>query len=122
MRQELRDAAAIIEAATGQSPHPYWRPPYGAYDNGVLDVVAGIGYTTTAMWGIDTIDWRQPRFGGPTAPQISGKVVGGAVNGTVVLMHLGGWKTRAALPAMIRGLRSQRDLVPTSISDLLDLR
>jgi hypothetical protein len=44
------------------------------------------------------------------------------VNGTVVLMHLGGWKTRAALPAMIRGLRSQRDLVPTSISDLLDLR
>jgi peptidoglycan/xylan/chitin deacetylase (PgdA/CDA1 family) len=122
IRRELREAADIIVAATGHSPKPYWRPPFGAYNGFVLDAAASAGYTTTAMWGVDTIDWMPVSDGGPTAPQIVAKVVESAVNGSVVLMHLGGYNTRDALPMTIHRLRADRDLLPTSLSDLLDRR
>lgn len=118
IRQQLTDAEQILQSATGQSPQPYWRPPYGAYDQRVLDAAAAAGYTQTFMWDIDTIDWKPESEGGPTAAQICGKVVNNAVAGSNVLMHLGGWNTLEALPCMVTGLR-ERGFVVTSLSDLL---
>jgi hypothetical protein len=73
------------------------------------------------MWDIDTIDWRPPppTDTGPTTVQIVSKVVSNATNGSIVLMHLGGWNTYASLPSMVHGLRG-RGLTPTSLSDLAD--
>ncbi|TME35340.1 MAG: LysM peptidoglycan-binding domain-containing protein [Chloroflexi bacterium] len=119
IRKELTDAAAILKAATGQDPTPYWRPPYGTYNQAVLDAAASVGYTKTLLWDIDTIDWKPIADGGPTAQQIANKVVGGALNGSVVLMHLGGYETLQALHLMVPGLR-QRGFTLTSISDQLD--
>jgi len=116
---ELTTAGTIIAAGSGQSPKPYWRPPYGDVDAGVRSVAAGVGYTKTVMWTIDTIDWREQALGGPTAYQIEEKVVSRAASGSIVLMHLGGWNTRNALPAMITRLRAGA-YVLGSLSDLLD--
>ncbi|MDQ3879997.1 MAG: polysaccharide deacetylase family protein [Chloroflexota bacterium] len=118
VRGQLTDAAAILRDVTGQDAAPYWRPPYGAYDQGVVDAAAAVGYTKTFMWDIDTVDWKPIEDGGPTAEQIAGRVVNGAVNGSNVLMHLGGYNTLDALPAMVSGLRD-RGFVLTSLSDLL---
>src|SRR5439155_1476214 len=79
VRKELTDAAAILKAGTGQDPAPYWRPPYGTYNQAVLNAAASAGYTRTLLWDIDTIDWKPIAEGGPTAQQIANKVVGGAV-------------------------------------------
>jgi len=119
LRRELLDAAAVIEPLAGQSPVPYWRPPFGSYDTAVLIAAASVSYTKTILWDIDTIDWRPVSDGGPTAGQIVAKVVAGAQEGSVVLNHLGGYRTRSALPAVIFGLRHARGIEPTSISDLL---
>ena len=116
--QQMTDAEGILRAGTGQTPQPYWRPPYGAWDQGVLNAVAAAGYTKTFMWDIDTIDWKPESEGGPTAAQICSKVVNNAVAGSNVLMHLGGWNTLDALPCMVTGLR-ERGFVVTSLSDLL---
>jgi peptidoglycan/xylan/chitin deacetylase (PgdA/CDA1 family) len=121
IRKELTDTAAILKAGTGQDPVPYWRPPYGSYNQAVLNAAASVGYTKTLLWDIDTIDWNPISDGGPTAQQIANKVVGGAVNGSVVLMHLGGYETLDALKLMIPRLR-QRGFTLTSISDELDRR
>jgi peptidoglycan/xylan/chitin deacetylase (PgdA/CDA1 family) len=121
IRKELTDAAAILKAATGQNPIPYWRPPYGSYNQVVLDAAASVGYTKTLLWDVDTIDWMPISQGGPTAQQIANKVIGNAVNGSVVLMHLGGYETLDALKIMIPGLR-HRGFTLTSISDQLDGR
>lgn len=121
IRKELTDAAAILKAGTGQDPVPYWRPPYGSYNQAVLNAAASVGYTKTLLWDIDTIDWKPISDGGPNAQQIATKVVGGAVNGSVVLMHLGGYETLDALKLMIPRLR-QRGFSLTSISDELDGR
>lgn len=118
IRQELTDAEAILRAATGQNPQPYWRPPYGSINAGVLDAAASVGYTKTFLWDIDSIDWKPVSDGGPTAEQIAAKVINNAVNGSNVLFHLGGFETLEALQLMVPALRD-RGFTLTSLSDLL---
>ena len=115
---QMTSAAAVIRAATGMEPAPYWRAPYGADDSGVRNAVASAGYTKTFGWDVDTIDWRPVAEGGPTAAQIADKVAVNAVNGSDVLMHLGGFNTYDALPSMVQRLRA-RGLTPTTISQIL---
>ena len=43
---------------------------------------------------------------GPTAAQIVAKVLGQSQNGSIVLNHLGGYHTFAALPRVVAGLRA----------------
>ncbi|MGZ8563606.1 MAG: polysaccharide deacetylase family protein [Candidatus Limnocylindria bacterium] len=119
IRQELTDAAAILRSASGQNPQPYWRPPYGSINQGVLDAAASVGYTKTFLWDIDSIDWKPISDGGPTAEQIAAKVIGNAVNGSNVLFHLGGYETLDALRLIVPGLRD-RGFTLTSLSDLLN--
>jgi peptidoglycan-N-acetylglucosamine deacetylase len=119
IRRELTDAAAILEAQTGQRPVPYWRPPYGSISGTVIQAAAGAGYTKTFMWDIDTIDWKPIADGGPTAEQIATKVITQAESGSNVLMHLGGYQTLNALRVMVPGLRD-RGFLLTSLSDLLN--
>jgi peptidoglycan/xylan/chitin deacetylase (PgdA/CDA1 family) len=119
VQSELTDAATILQGLSGQSPVPYWRPPYGLTTAAVRDAAAALGYTKTMMWDIDTIDWKPISDGGPTADQIAAKVLGKARDGSIVLMHLGGYETLAALAIIIPGLRDAGFLL-TSISDLLN--
>jgi peptidoglycan/xylan/chitin deacetylase (PgdA/CDA1 family) len=120
---QLTSAATLIQARSGQSPVPYWRPPYGAHNAAVRAAAAAAGYPKTVMWHVDTIDWRRPPPAdtGPTTVQMIAKVVSKVGNGSIVLMHLGGWNTHLALPGIVRGLAG-RGLQPTSLSDLVDGR
>ena len=115
---ELTRAAAAM-AAGGQDPAPYWRPPYGAYDDGVLAAASDAGYGTTVLWTVDSLDWRPESDGGPTTAGLTRRVVDGATPGGIVPMHLGGWNTLEALPAIIGELRAAGYTL-TSVSDLLD--
>lgn len=115
--KELRDADAVFMERTLRSSAPYWRPPYGAVDSTLAGVAASAGYPYTMMWSTDTIDWRPVTDGGPTAAQVAAKVIAGRTAGGIVLMHLGGYNTRNALPAMVEGLRAA-GYTPTSLSAL----
>lgn len=119
IQQELTSSEQILANLAGQNPQPYWRPPYGSINDGVISAAAGIGYTKTMMWDIDTIDWKPIGDGGPTAQQIASKVITKAGSGSIVLMHLGGYETLDALHLMVPGLRD-RGFLLTSISDLLN--
>jgi peptidoglycan/xylan/chitin deacetylase (PgdA/CDA1 family) len=119
IRNELADAAVILEQFSGQQPIPYWRPPYGSVNAAVRDAASSVGYTKTFMWDIDTIDWKPIAHGGPTAQQIASKVAANARDGSIVLMHLGGYETLDALAIMIPALRDKGFLL-TSLSDLLN--
>jgi peptidoglycan/xylan/chitin deacetylase (PgdA/CDA1 family) len=57
------------------------------------------------LWSVDTFDYTQPG-----TRQIVRRVLAGAKPGAIVLMHDGGGnrsQTLAALPAIVRGLRSK---------------
>ena len=117
VRNELTRADAVITGLAGRSSKPYWRPPYGAADSRLVAVAASAGYPYMVMWSTDTIDWRPVADGGPTAAGIAAKVIAGRTSGGIVLMHLGGYATREALPAMLTGLRAA-GYAPTTISAL----
>lgn len=107
MASQLADTEAAIAAYTTVSPRPLFRPPYGGVDQAVLDGVGAAGYAYTVMWEVDTIDWLPESDGGPSTSEIVSKVVNNAQNGTIVLMHLGGYNTLAALPGIVNGLSAK---------------
>jgi peptidoglycan/xylan/chitin deacetylase (PgdA/CDA1 family) len=108
MRSELSRTEDAVEPRCAQDLKPYFRPPNGGYDGETLATVGAAGYRWTVLWEIDTIDWRPIANDppGPTADQIVAKVLGHAQGGSIVLMHLGGYETFEALPAMVAGLRA----------------
>ena len=107
MIAELQRAEAAIDAHATSSPRPFFRPPYGAWSTSLVNAAASAGYRSTVMWDIDTIDWKPIVDGGPTAQQIVDKVVSRAQGGSIVLMHLGGYETLAALPGIVSGLQAR---------------
>jgi len=110
---QIADELARTEAALApwcsQNPRPFFRPPNGGVDADVLAAVGAAGYSRTVTWDVDTIDWRPIMNDppGPTADQIVAKVLAKAQNGSIVLMHLGGYETFEALPRVVEGLRDR---------------
>ena len=108
IRDELRRTEAAVAPFCSQNLRPFFRPPSGGHDADVLAAVGAAGSRKTILWDIDTIDWRpivnDPP--GPTADQIVAKVLGNAQNGSIVLIHLGGFETFEALPRIVAGLES----------------
>jgi peptidoglycan/xylan/chitin deacetylase (PgdA/CDA1 family) len=106
VRDELRRTEAAIARYCSQDLRPFFRPPNGGVDDGVLADVGAAGYRYTVTWDVDTIDWRPIKNDppGPTADAIVAKVLANARDGSIVLMHLGGYETLDALPRIIDGL------------------
>jgi peptidoglycan/xylan/chitin deacetylase (PgdA/CDA1 family) len=113
----LAHASALIEATTGFLPCTF-RPPYGAYDSGLVGAARSNGMSTV-IWDVDTGDWSLP---GPGA--IYSRAVGGAHPGAIILMHDGGGyrgQTVAALPGIVSALKSRGyDLV--TVTEILGER
>ncbi|MGD9933444.1 MAG: polysaccharide deacetylase family protein [Dehalococcoidia bacterium] len=118
MKQQLQATEAAVARVSSMTMKPRFRPPFGAYDAAVLDAVGAAGYGITVMWDVDTIDWRPEGEGGPTRQQIIDKVLNNARGGSIVLMHLGGYNTLEALPAIVAGLRA-RGYEPGTVSEVL---
>ena len=99
---ELQATEEIIRALSGYEMRPYFRPPYGDYDDTVLADLAANGYTVNVMWTVDSLGWR-----GLTAEEITQRVVDGTVPGAIHLFHVGAQsQDAAALPAIISELRA----------------
>jgi peptidoglycan-N-acetylglucosamine deacetylase len=47
---ELRHTDQFIRDTFGVDATPYYRPPYGAYNDAVQSVAADLGYTQTTLW------------------------------------------------------------------------
>jgi peptidoglycan/xylan/chitin deacetylase (PgdA/CDA1 family) len=87
VQRELSSAQGAITEATGVSPRPWFRFPYGAYDGPTLRLVNGLDWVAIG-WTIDTLGW-QGTSGGQSVDSVVRRVVRGAVPGAIVLMHVG---------------------------------
>lgn len=87
--------------ATGHSPVPYCRPPYGDMNSAVTSASAAIGFYRVILWDVDPRDWS-----GPGSGVIASRVLSHVHSGAIVCMHLRG-QTAAALPAILRGLKAR---------------
>lgn len=101
---EIRGAERAVALITGSEAtmRPYFRPPYGDYDEQLLQELPELGYTTVVMWTIDSLGWR-----GIPPEEVVQRVMAEAEAGAIVLLHVGRQSTdAAALPELIRSLQS----------------
>lgn len=103
MKAELLKTQAAVYAVTGREP-VLWRPPFGEYDNKVVE--------TAAALGIRTIEYDLPS-GDPdphaTKDRLIAWVVRKARTGDIIVMHLNHLKfhTAEALPEIIKRLSAK---------------
>lgn len=104
---EFKESTAIFKSILGVTP-TLFRPPFGEYNDLVLDGAGKSGYPYTIMWSIDTIDWAETFRGEPvTSTFITNRVIDNVSNQDIVLMHIAYQKTVDALPEMIETLKSR---------------
>lgn len=111
IREELVDSKSLITNITGKEVK-YFRPPYGAYNNELLDIAESVGLTTI-QWNIDSLDWK-----GLSAQTIAEKVLGQLKNGSIILMHNNADHVVEAL-IMVLARLNQLNYKVTSIGDLV---
>jgi len=93
---EIGRAEDLLSGMTGHPARPLFRFPYGSRNPRLLDQVAALGYRSI-YWTADSLDWMDEA----TVQSITTRVLTGARNGGVVLMHVGATYTPSALPPII---------------------
>ena len=99
--EELQAPARLYKDQTGLDMAPYFRPPFGSRDSRVWAAAWRAGYRSV-YWTLDSGDWTEDA----TPEGVRQKVIAGAQNGAIVVMHLGSVHTPKVLPQIITALRA----------------
>lgn len=106
IRSELTSSAAAIQKITGKNVELF-RPPYGDYDNLLIDTCSTMGIYPI-QWDVDSLDWKDL-----SASDIATRVIERVKSGSIILCHNNGLHTAEALPVIIDTLRAKGfDFVP----------
>lgn len=98
-KYEIIHSNELIEELIGE-PVVLFRPPYGAKDDSVIDVVRELQHKMV-LWDIDTKDWKSK-----DAQKIYNSVAKANVSGSIILLHES-QVTIDALPQIIQFLKEQ---------------
>lgn len=117
VRDEIMRAERAIVQASGQSPRPRFRAPYGIRDEHVLKIANNLGYRSI-QWTLDSQDGIEPA---KTSQFLIDRITSKSdadLDGAIILMHVGVRSTADALPAIIANLQG-RGFRFVTISELL---
>ena len=99
--EELDSTEQIVQELTGATTKPFFRPPYGDYDDSVNADVGARGYSYNVMWAVDSRGWT-----GIPAGQITQRCLDLAEPGAIYVFHVGSASQDGpALQSIIDGLR-----------------
>lgn len=99
---ELDLTESIVQQIAGATTKPYFRPPYGDYDDSVNADVGARGYAYNVMWTVDSQGWK-----GLPAVDITQRCTSLAEPGAVYVFHVGSAsQDGTALQGIIDGLRA----------------
>jgi polysaccharide deacetylase family sporulation protein PdaB len=96
--KELENCNKKIQDITGICP-TLMRPPYGDYDNKVIEATDSLGMHTI-QWSVDSLDWKDL-----SAEEIKTRVLSAIEPGSIVLFHNAAKHTPEALPSLIEALQ-----------------
>ncbi len=113
LANDLIAAEQSVYAVTKKPPSRLLRPPYGSYDQRVLNVVASKGFKTI-MWSNDPSDWKSYQ----TPENVYALVEQELSDGDIVLLHTSGRATGAALPAILKKMK-EMGLKQVTVSELI---
>lgn len=98
---EIERTSAIIQSATGVSPR-VMRPPYGATNGNLVNLMFNKYGMRSILWNVDTNDWRHPGVS-----VVVKRAVGGAKPGSIILLHDIHSSTLAAVEGIVTGLQAR---------------
>lgn len=109
-QSELLKVHNKVKELTGVEMNLF-RPPYGDYDNEVIQNATSCGYYTI-QWDVDSLDWKDYGVDNIIKTVTEHKNLR---NGSIILMHNGAKYTAQALPKVIEGLQAKGyEMVPVS--------
>jgi peptidoglycan/xylan/chitin deacetylase (PgdA/CDA1 family) len=116
VRYELLRTQEIMDSLTGRRP-TLFRPPYGEYNDRVVQIAAETGLKTV-QFDLASGD-PDPSF---TKEMLVRYVTSMAKNGSIIVMHINGrgWHTAEALPEIISQLR-KRGFTFVTVGEMLAL-
>lgn len=97
---EIKSSSEAITEITGK-PVELFRPPYGDYNNLLIDTVNAMGIYPI-QWDVDSLDWKDL-----SAADIASRIVERVKSGSIILCHNNGLHTAEALPVLIDTLRAK---------------
>ena len=101
MRDEIESCNKKIADVTGVTP-TLLRPPYGDYDNALIEVMDSLKMHTI-QWDVDSLDWKDSA----TPDSICKRVTSKVKNGSIVLFHNDADHTPEALPTILKCLKDE---------------
>lgn len=113
-QREIEQTNEIIKSATGYYPTTM-RPPYGAINSDLVDMVYNNYGMHAVLWDVDTRDWQHP--GVSTVVQ---RAVGNARSGSIILLHDIHASTLAAVEEIVTGLQA-RGFKLVTVSQLIEI-
>jgi peptidoglycan/xylan/chitin deacetylase (PgdA/CDA1 family) len=112
---ELDYTNGIIESKLGRTSRPWFRPPFGARNQRVLDIAGELGFRSI-YWTLDSGDWRN----NATTAGVLARVLNNVGPGDIVVHHVAAYPTAEALPTILDSLLT-RGLRVVTVSELLGL-
>lgn len=111
---QLQKAETVIMDIVGVSTKPYFRPPYGSYNNQVLIDVGSAGYRYSVMWTVDCLGWK-----GLPASEVVARCRDALQPGAILLMHVGAASTDYSALEDIIAIIDESGYRYATISELL---
>lgn len=107
MLLELQTMSDRLYTLTGTRPAPYFRPPYGAYDERVLRIVIAQGYLPI-FWTLDSLDSvGDPKSADFLVDRLTNTLTPDKQPGAILLAHCGNATTAEALPRILDAFAAQ---------------
>lgn len=100
--EELMQVHNKVRELTGYEMFLF-RPPYGDYDNAVVNVAKSCGYYPI-QWDVDSLDWKDYGVDSIIQTVTEHKHLG---NGSIILCHNGAKYTAKALDSLIMNLKEK---------------
>ena len=109
-KEEIMSVHQKVQEITGYEMFLF-RPPYGDYDNALIDVLKDCEYYPI-QWDVDSLDWKNEGVDELLETVTGHKNLG---NGSIILCHNGAEYTAEALDTLINELEAQGyEIVPIS--------
>lgn len=132
IQRQLLSTDSVFFGLTGQHLAPFWRAPFGEYNQQILDWAAECGYMHI-RWtkGYDSFDWvedeKSPIY--RSSQEVFDHIIhnddnGGNLNGAIVLMHLGSNRTQDGVYRIVPNLIDEllsRGYALVPVSELINL-
>lgn len=99
IKKEIESVNIRLQELTGKTPK-YFRPPFGEYDNKLLENVAALDMVGV-QWSVDSLDWK-----GLSGEEIAKRVLSRVHNGAIILFHNNSDHVLDALPIILPKLKA----------------